>query len=734
MIHKWRIFLFHFFILAAAGLVFILSSPVHAAQCPTGVTSFWTLDDTAAPYLDSVGGNNGGVAASGTPDATTSGKINGAQAFTAANTQGIDVPDNDNSFEWGVGDSFSIAFWMKGVPTVTGHGTNNEVMVGRWDTATGLQWWIGVLNSDQNINLSLYPANDGVDGVTLEANPAITADDGNWHFIVAVRDADNHIVHLYVDGVDTQTAESFTGGFATADSLNIGYLNDGATYYYFNGTLDEVAIYNRALTATEVQAEYAATGGPRYCIDSDGDGINDGQENAGPNSGDGNQDGIPDMNQNTVASMLDKAGTDYVTISTSAGTLANCQAVDNPSPDDVPSGVSFPLGLFNFTINGLGASAPATVTFRAPAASAPATYFKYGPPLPGQAAAWYQFKDNGTTGATVSSNVITLKFVEGDRGDDTAGDGKIVDTGGPATLTSAFDSDGDGISDAEEDAGPNGGDGNMDGTPDKNQSNVVSMLNKAGTDYVTLETSAGTFADCKPVDNPSPDNVPTGVSFPLGLFDFTINGLSSGDPATVTMRLPASSAPNSYYKYGPPTPGDADAWYEFMNDDTTATGATINSNIVTLKFVDGKRGDNTVADGSIVDAGGPATVTSTPVTPVTPAASGGSGGGCVILTAAYGSYLEPHVIILREFRDRFLIGNSAGKALVNFYYKHSPPIADFIAKHAVSRSLVRISLLPLVGVSWAALKLGLLPVVALLFCCCFCLIGITVFRRKKIKH
>ena len=502
--------------------------------------------------------------------------------------------------------------------------------------------------------------------------------------------------------------------------------------YYYNGTLDEVIIYNRALTATEVQEHFNGTGGPRYCLDFDSDGISDGEENAGPNNGDGNSDGIPDMNQNTVASLLTKSGTDYVTIETSAGTLANCQAVDNPSVGDVPTGLTFPVGFFNFTINGLTPGNPATVTMRTPSGTAPDSYYKYGPPTPGEADAWYEFTydDATTTGATINSNVITLKFVDGQRGDDTVADGSIVDQGGPAVKTSAFDSDSDGISDGEENAGPNSGDGNSDGIPDMNQNTVVSLLTQSGTDYVTIETSAGTLANCRAVDNPSAGDAPSDTNFPWGFFNFTINGLNPGDPATITMRTPAGTAPTTYYKYGPPTPGEADAWYEFTYDASTLTGAEdFTDNVVTLKFVDGQRGDDTVADGSIVDQGGPATVTSS-----TPTLSGGGGGGCFIATAAYGSYMEPHVMILRKFRDRFLLENSIGKAFVNFYYKYSPPIADYIAKHDSMRTAVRLSLFPVVGLSWVTLKLGLLPVIALMFFCTFGLIGICIFRRKKNKH
>jgi len=83
---------------------------------------------------------------------------------------------------------------------------------------------------------------------------------------------------------------------------------------------------------------------------------------------------------------------------------------------------------------------------------------------------------------------------------------------------------------------------------------------------------------------------------------------------------------------------------------------------------------------------------------------------CFIATAAYGSFLDPHVEILRSFRDKILLGtltinisgkqfvieNYLGKVFVKTYYRYSPPIASFIAKSEPLKVFTRLILTPVV--------------------------------------
>ena len=70
---------------------------------------------------------------------------------------------------------------------------------------------------------------------------------------------------------------------------------------------------------------------------------------------------------------------------------------------------------------------------------------------------------------------------------------------------------------------------------------------------------------------------------------------------------------------------------------------------------------------------------------------------CFIATAAFGTEMEPRIVVLKSFRDSYLMKVSAGRAFVGSYYRCSPPIADYIAERRWMGTIVRILLLPLIG-------------------------------------
>jgi hypothetical protein len=107
------------------------------------------------------------------------------------------------------------------------------------------------------------------------------------------------------------------------------------------------------------------------------------------------------------------------------------------------------------------------------------------------------------------------------------------------------------------------------------------------------------------------------------------------------------------------------------------------------------------------------TTSTTSTTTIDPFNIGG-GGGCFIATAAYGSYLDPHVVVLRDFRDRYLQTNRPGQYFIAWYYHNSPPVADLIRNNEPLKMMTRALLAPVIlAIQYPALFVSLVILLSL---------------------
>jgi hypothetical protein len=75
----------------------------------------------------------------------------------------------------------------------------------------------------------------------------------------------------------------------------------------------------------------------------------------------------------------------------------------------------------------------------------------------------------------------------------------------------------------------------------------------------------------------------------------------------------------------------------------------------------------------------------------------GQDNPCFVATACFGTEMGSKIDVLRSFRDMYLLKTRIGNAFVTAYYNYSPPIADSIAGNGWLKAVVRMLLLPVVG-------------------------------------
>jgi len=204
-------------------------------------------------------------------------------------------------------------------------------------------------------------------------------------------------------------------------------------------------------------------------------------------------------------------------------------------------------------------------------------------------------------------------------------------------LSIGIDTDDDKVIDRVEDAGPNGGDGNSDGIADSAQGHVASLpdirnsyitveanplqvLRVLGFDEGTLGLDEGTdyLAQADPLSSLN------GLNFVYGFLSFDVLEVVVGGNAVIKIIVPNDESPKKYFKFGPTPDNPVDHLYEFDFDGET--GAEFDGNVVTLHFVDGKRGDSDLLENGVISDPG------TPALRAANSGTGGGGGGCSLRT------------------------------------------------------------------------------------------------------
>lgn len=211
---------------------------------PSGMVSWWPGDGDASDIAD---GNDGTLQNGAT---FAAGKV--GQAFSL---DGVDDYVNLGSTQI-IGDdtSFTIDAWIK----VNSFASDNKQLpiYGEYSSGTNdAKNYLAVGNLQSGLEQRVFFDQFVPTGGSLKSNIQLTP--GQWYHVAYTQDGTNR--RLYIDGaLDSSDSAIETYSGQTPDDIRIGRRGGTATDQRFNGLIDEVEIFDRALSADEIQAIYNA--------------------------------------------------------------------------------------------------------------------------------------------------------------------------------------------------------------------------------------------------------------------------------------------------------------------------------------------------------------------------------------------------------------------------------------------------------------------------------------------
>ena len=224
----------------------------NAGSYASDMIAHWKFDETSGTSAaDSTGNGNTGTLTNSPAWQGTAGKRGGAILLDGVNDY---VTAGDINAAEGIG-SITVSTWVN--HSVAGE--TQHVYKSNCDGAND-SWEI----------YSGYPNTDGTaafmvgssDGTFSNSGSGTTdTSDGSWHMLTGVYDG--AYIRIYVDGVE-ESSTSYPGItiYNSAHNVEIGgRCNGGGSGHYVNGLMDEVRIYGRALSPSEITDLYNATNG-----------------------------------------------------------------------------------------------------------------------------------------------------------------------------------------------------------------------------------------------------------------------------------------------------------------------------------------------------------------------------------------------------------------------------------------------------------------------------------------
>jgi len=246
----------------ASGSTCIIGSESVFNKCYSGVAGYWRFENDADDY--SSNGNNG---VNHGATLAPAGKIGGGYSFDGSEEKYINVVDTDTlTFNDGTTESpFTISSWFN-ANDWSGGGYQQNIIVAK-DNLNSREYSLSISGGGGGGHpvFSIYQNNDACIMRYSTWTAALSTE--TWYNIVGVYDGSKTLdgLKIYVDGErydDTSASwETFTGMINSSVPFSIGAIRtDGAgpVVGALNGTLDEVVIMNKELSAAEVGILYNA--------------------------------------------------------------------------------------------------------------------------------------------------------------------------------------------------------------------------------------------------------------------------------------------------------------------------------------------------------------------------------------------------------------------------------------------------------------------------------------------